>query len=219
MELNLSERFIILTHKKDKAGFNLYGVPFTMGLISAMLFDLINNEDITIKENKIICNAQVASLTVHPLIFTELLKSKKSRKLKQWFTRLNGKANKFKNEILEGLSKKYIIEIEQKKFLGLIPYKVSRLTKHQVQAEIISEIKAFVLANREITDENKMVLSILAASKSTRFLGTDRAERKVIRKKLKTLNLESDLNNEMTEAIKQMQAVMAAVMVVPVVNH
>jgi len=218
MKLTIAERFLVLTHKTEKTGFNLGGPQFTMGLIGAMFLDLFQNKDINILDKKLICLTQYAAQSAHPQIVAEILKSKKTRKIKDWFSRLNVKANKFKIAVLDGLVKQRIIEIEKKKFLGLIPYKVTHLINKPLQAEILREIKNFILMGAEISDENKMVLGIIAASKSTNFLGVDRDERKEIRNKLKTLNLESTINHEMNDAIKQMQAVMAMVVITPAIS-
>ncbi len=210
MKLTIAEHFLVLTHKTEKTGFNIAGVQFTMGLTGVMFLDLLKNEDINIVDNKLICSGQSASQSIHPLLFAELLKSKRTRKIKIWFRRLNAKSNKFKKYLLAGLAQQQIIEIEKKKFLGLIPYSVSHLRNKRLQAEMIREIKNFILMGREISEENKTVLGILVAANSTRFFGVDRDERKEIRKKLKTLNLESTINHEMSNAIKEMQVIIMA---------
>ena len=219
MNLTLAERFLILTHKTDKTGFNVSGVQFTIGLTSTMFLDLVQNEEVNIVENKLICAKQAASQSIHPLLFTELSKSKRTRKLKDWFQRLNHKTLKFKKALLEKLAKEQIIEIEKKKFLGLIPYSVSHLSNKPLQAEMIREIKNAILMKAETSNENGILIGILATTKTTNFLGIDRQEKKEIRNKIKLMEQHSAINDQMSEAIKQMQAAVMVAVITPTVTH
>lgn len=209
MDLSLAEQFLLIAHHTDKQRFVVQGNQTLLGMMGAMLLDLVENGDIEIVEDKIICTPQNSGKSIHPEMFTILEKSKKPRKVKTWIQRLSYKGNKLKLSLFENLSAKNYITLERKKFLGFIPYNVTGIINKSRHRADVSHYKNILLLNKEASRNDHLLMSVLLGSGIMPYLGKDREERKNLRKKSKTYKQTSIIGTEVDKAIQHMQAAIA----------
>lgn len=209
MDLTLAEQFLLLVHHTDKNRFVVPGNQTLMGMLGAMLLDLIEAGDIKIIDGKIICTPQNQSNSIHPELFSILESSKKPRKIKAWIQRLSYKGNKLKKTLFISMSKKRYITLEQKKFLGLIPYTITGVINKSRHRADVNHYKSILLLNKEATRKEQLLLSILLGSGLLPYLGRDREEKKSIRKKAKNYKQTNAIGSEVDKAIQEMQAAIA----------
>lgn len=212
MEMTLAEQFLLAAHHNEKSRFILPNNQTTLGMFGAMFIDLLEAGDIKIVDEKVICTPMNSSASVHPKLYQILDKSKKNLKIKRWMQRLNYKANSLKKEVLESLRAKKEIGIEQKKFLGLIPYKQTHVVnrmQHRMQAV---HLKNILLLKKDATPVEQKLLSLLIGSQILPYFGKDRHERKKIRKKMKDFNASDSIGADVSQAVEEMQAVIIATM-------
>ena len=209
MDLTLAEQFLLLVHHTEKNRFVVPGNQTLMGMLGAMLLDLIEAGDIKIIDGKIICTPQNQSNSIHPELFSILESSKKPRKIKAWIQRLSYKGNKLKKTLFISMSKKRYITLEQKKFLGLIPYTITGVINKSRHRADVNHYKSILLLNKEATRKEQLLLSILLGSGLLPYLGRDREEKKSIRKKAKNYKQSNAIGSEVDKAIQEMQAAIA----------
>ena len=209
MDLTLAEQFLLLVHHTDKNRFVVPGNQTLMGMLGAMLLDLIEAGDIKIIDGKIICTPQNQSNSIHPELFSILESSKKPRKIKAWIQRLSYKGNKLKKTLFISMSKKRYITLEQKKFLGLIPYTITGVINKSRHRADVNHYKSILLLNKEATRKEQLLLSILLGSGLLPYLGRDREEKKSIRKKAKNYKQSNAIGSEVDKAIQEIQAAIA----------
>ena len=209
MDLTLAEHFLLIAHHTDKKRFIVPGNQTVLGMLGAMLLDLIENGDIKIVEGKIVCTPQNSANSIHPELFKILENVKKPRKIKTWIQRISHKGNKLKKTLLQSLSAKKYITLEQKKFLGLIPYNITGIINKSRHRADVSHFKSMLLLNKEATKNEQLLLSVLLGSGLMPYLGRDREERKNLRKKAKTYKQTNVVSTEVDKAIQQMQAAIA----------
>jgi len=126
MKLNTLTKFLLVAHHPEKGRFLISDAHINYGIIGAALLEMSLDEQIKIEENKLILlkdgNSENSIISE---ISKEIRTSKKTRKIKYWITKLAIKSRKFKWEILVDLEKNKLLRIEDKKFLGLIPFRKS----------------------------------------------------------------------------------------------
>jgi len=206
MNLSIVEKFLLLAHHPTKGGFIISEIHINFGIIGSILLEMSFENYFRIENDRLmIKNERTPSNPLYSEIFIRIRDSKKARKLKYWVTRLNSKSNKYKWMILKDLQKKGLIDIEDKKFLWLIPYKKSRLTDSLAHDRFIQELKNNISNRHDISNENTVVLALVDACKMHKVFAKSRAEVKVLKKDLKSVIEESAVGDTVDETIKEVQ--------------
>lgn len=207
MKLDLLEKFILLAHHPEKRRFLISDLPINYGLIGAMLLDMsleeridIQNDDLILKDHRNISNPMIAEIA------TTIHQSKKKRKVKYWVMKFGQKASKYKRRILESLEKKNIIEIERKKFLGLIPYIKTNVSDRRLRDRLVQEVRENVLNRRDIADEDTLMLGLVESCKMYRALSADKEEIKRMKANLKDILKDSPIADSIDKTVKQVQS-------------
>lgn len=214
MKLTIVEKFMLIAQHPEKGRFIIPEIQLHHGIIGAMLIEMSFNEMINIEKDRLrLKNYKKSNDPIINEIALKIRKSKKPRRIKYWITTLAGKSRKYKWVILNGLVKNKLIRIENRKFLGLIPYRKHYLTESKTRNNLIQELKKSVLSRREISDENIVVLGLIEACKMHKVLTTDKSELKRIKKELKQIIKESPIAGTVDKTIKEVQAAIMVAMV------
>ena len=108
---------------------------------------------------------------------------------------------------LKGLEDKRMVRIEEKKFLGLIPYRQSYLVESYTRSNMIRQLKNEIMAyTREPSIANTALAGLIEACRMHRILSDDRDELKTIRTNLKKIIKESPVSDVVSQTIRQVQA-------------
>jgi uncharacterized membrane protein YheB (UPF0754 family) len=214
MNLNTAEKFLILAHHPEKGRFVVRGTQLSYGLVGALLLEMSLENIVSVQDNRLVYrSAGTGNDEVISELSAIIRQSEKARKIRTWINRFARKSRRYRWVILRQLADKRLIRIENKKFLGLIPYKSSYITNNGIRAELIRTARNNVLFHKDLTDENVVVLGLIEACRMHRILSTDREELKRIRKDLKEIIKASPIAGVVAETIKQVQAAVIAAVV------
>lgn len=206
MKLNTLTRFLLLAHHPEKGRFLISDAHINFGIIGAALLEMSLDEQIKIEDNKLILlKTGNSENTIITDISKEIKNSKKDRKVKNWITKLSRKSSKYKWEILADLEKSRLIRIEDKRFLGLIPYRKSYLIERNTRNELIDQLKKDALFGRDLNNDTILMLGLIEACKMHKIITSDKKELKKLKQKLKDIIKENAIANTVDKTIKQVQ--------------
>jgi Golgi phosphoprotein 3 len=211
MKLNTAEKFLILAHHPEKGRFVIDGLQLSYGIVGALLLEMALENIVSVQDNRLVYNS--TGMEKDPLISelsATIRQSEKRRKIKTWISKFARKSKRYKWTILRQLSDKRLIRIENKKFLGLIPYKRSYIIDKSIRTELIRTARNNVLNREDLNEENVVVLGLIEACTMHKIISSDRQELKKIRKELKEIIKESSIAGVLAETIKQAQTAIIA---------
>jgi hypothetical protein len=214
MKLNTAEKFLVLAHHPEKGRFMVNGTHLRYGIAGALLLEMSLENIISLQDNRLVYRS--AGTTSDELIseLTAVIRqSEKARKVGTWINKFARRSGRYKWTLLRRLSDKRIIRIESKKFLGIIPYKMSYITSHSIRTELIRTARNNVLFHEGLTNENIVVLGLIEACRMHKLLTNDREELKRIRKDLKEIIKASPIAGAVSETIKQVEAAIIAAVI------
>jgi len=213
-----AEKFLIIAHHPEKGGFLTYQTYVQYGIAGAILLDLTLEEHISIADKKLFLKPGKA-LASHLLndVSTMIGLSPNPRKLSYWVGKLASRYNMYKWQILEGLESKRILRIERRKFLGLIPYRLSFFTETYTRSSLVRQLKNEIMSGRGVDGELNALAGIVKACSMERVLSSDRDELERIRQQLKVMVSESPVSDVVAQTIRQVQAAIIASLTAAVV--
>lgn len=178
------------------------------GISGAILLDMTLEDRIELENKQLIL--KTAMVSADPVIneaVTLISQSSKPRKAGYWVRKLAMRHKKFKWQILNSLADKRVVRIEEKKFLGLIPYRKSFLMESYTRSNLIRQLKSEILAyTREPSSASMAIAGLIEACRMHRILSDDREELRNIRAQLKKISKESPVSEVISQTIKQVQA-------------
>ncbi|PLX11020.1 MAG: hypothetical protein C0598_09175 [Marinilabiliales bacterium] len=163
--LSLKEKFLIIAHHPSKGRFMVSEIILNHGIIGALLLELSNKELIYLKNKKLGVKSRKTKDELLASMLARINNSPKERSLKSWVSRLSNKSKKYKWGILNTLSDKAILKINKRKFLGLIPYKLTYFTNNKIREDLIENINNLVFKNKKLNNEDIALLSLIDACK------------------------------------------------------
>ncbi|MCD6322766.1 MAG: GPP34 family phosphoprotein, partial [Clostridiales bacterium] len=98
------------------------------------------------------------------------------------------------------------LRIENRKFLGLIPYRKSYLIDGTTRENLISQLRNNVLFRHDLNEDSILMLGLIEACKMHKIITSDREELKKLKKELKEIIKESPIADTVDKTIKQVQA-------------
>ena len=216
MELSTVERFLLLAQHPEKGRFTISGVQLNYGIVGALLLGMSLEKRIVLEDGTLVLKDK--KKVKDPLIaeITEIISiSDKKRKIKYWINKLNRKSNKYKWTILNEMDRKRLVRIDNKKFLGLIPYKLCYLKDGRTREKQIQHIRKAILhpSSVEITNDDIVIMGLVEACKMHKTFATNKEELKKIRKELKEIIKNSPIAEAMDKTIKEVQGAIVATMI------
>lgn len=207
MKLNTVEQFLLLAKRPVKAGFAISDVHLSYGMVGAILLEMSLLDMIEIKDDRLVLKNSISS--GNPTIAeveSVINASTKTRKVKYWVSKLARRSRKSRWAALAELENKNLIRIENKTFLGIIPYSRSYLTNQEARNTLIRELNSSILSGKELSNEAIVVLGLVEACKMHKIIANNRQELKYIRKELKGIIRQSPIANAVDKTIKEVQA-------------
>ena len=196
MELSITEKFLLLAQHPEKGKFIISGIHIQYGIVGALLLEMslenridLQNIILTLKTTKSHHNLTIAEIE------NQIRSVSKPKKINRWMNKLSRKSKKFKKTILDQLVRKHIIRIEQRSFLGIIPYQKHYLINRKLRSQQIQHLKTAILSNKTITSDDIVMMGLIEACKMQSILTSDKSELKIIKQKLKEIIKDSRLLN------------------------
>jgi golgi phosphoprotein 3 len=206
MKLNTAEKFLILAHHPEKGRLMINGLQLKYGLVGALLLEMSLGKIVSVQDNRLVySSAGIEQDQVISELSAMIRQSEKKRKIRTWISKFARKSRRYKWTILRQLADKRLIRIENKKFLGLIPYKKSYIIDNSIRTELIRTARNNVLYRKDLNEENVVVLGLIEACSMHRIISSDRQELKKIRAALKEIIKESPIAKVLAETIKQVK--------------
>jgi hypothetical protein len=205
--LSTPEKFLLLAHHPMKGRFMISEIHMKYGLIGAMLLEMSLHGTIRLENGKLVHQME-RSEEQHILaeVYRQIREVSKTRSIRYWIRKLAMRSGHYKWLIVSSLEKKRILRMEQRKFVGLIPYKKSHLMNSKLRYDLIREVRKNILQKAEASDEWLVLMGLIEACKMYNLISLDSSERKIIRKKLKLILKESPIAEGVEQTIRQVQA-------------
>jgi hypothetical protein len=207
-----AEKFLLIAHHPERGRFMIPHMFLQYGIAGAILLDMTLENRIELENKQLILKP--SRVTADPVIneaVTLMSQSTRSRKADYWVRKLASSYRKYKWQVLKGLADKRMVRIEEKKFLGLIPYRKSYLIESYTRGNILRQLKSEILAyTREPSSASMAIAGLIEACRMHRILSDDREERKAIRTQLKKIIKDSPVSDIVSQTIKQVQAAIIA---------
>ncbi len=216
-ELTIAETFVILAQHPDKGRYRISDIQLNYGLLGAIIFDLASDKTIEVSDDrflKVLSEKQLDNYYISA--FSDVVKKniRKQKRVKWWIKRIAQKANKIRKALLNGLQEKQLITIQQKRFLGLIPYRVAQLKDKSVQQSIIIDLRRIFRRERKVTEKDIALLCMIDACKMYKIIARDRKEAKSLQRVTHELVKDNVISVGIAKAIEEIQAAVTASVIV-----
>lgn len=210
--LSTPEKFLILAHHPEKMRFMISHIHLKYGLAGAILLELTLDGSVEMQDDRLVLRSRPpADQTLMNEIAALISESSRPRRIRYWIRRLGRIPGKYKWRVLGDLERRRIIRIEERRLMGVIPYRTSVLVNRKLQNDLIREVRTSVLQKKDPpSNEWVAVLGLIEACGMHRIISADRSERKMIRKNLKKILKESPIASGVDQAIRQVQAAIVA---------
>lgn len=205
MDFSVAELFVILSIKPEKGRVHIRNNSFYYSLTGALLLDYLENGEIKVEDRRLIPFFRKNYDPLHAIIEERIMKSGKNRKISYWIEILSTKSKLSFKEVCNSLAKKRIIRIEQKKFLGIIPYKNYWFTDLSERDNLIENLRNVLIYGRNATNKEVMLLSLVKTSGAHSLLSRERGESRMLQKKNSAFLEKNNLNPDLAFAVKEIQ--------------
>lgn len=210
MERSVAELFVILALNPEKGRISIDRVHFSYSLTGAILMDYLAGEEFRVENKRVIPSLKINEDAIHTLFADRIMKSTRNRKISYWVMRLTRKSRFIFSEMTKSLEKQRIIQIEQKRFLNIFPYKRYWFVNKSIKEKLIEEIRDILVRGKQPDKKAIMLLGIIEASRAYRQISKDRAEARALRRKNTELLRGDIMSQEISQAIKEVQAAIVA---------
>ena len=207
---SIAEQFVILSLNPEKGRVSIDSIHFRYSLTGALLMDYLEREEFKVENKRVVWSFTMTGDAIHDMFAERIMNSSGNWKISFWIRRLTRKNRLVFREIISSLEKQRLISIEQKKFLGIFPYKRYWFLNNNVRTGMIERLREILLYGKQPGKKEVMLLGLVEASKAYRLLSREKGEAKILRKK-NTEILKGDLiSSEISQAIREVQAAIAA---------
>ncbi|HEY3369857.1 MAG TPA: GPP34 family phosphoprotein [Prolixibacteraceae bacterium] len=185
-DLKLSEKLFCLSVNPTKGGifFNASS-NLNMTLVGLILVELVNKGLISI-ENEVVhlVNPALQNDEIYEFVLKPIRLREKDRKIRTWISWFDFWGRKIKKLIMHSLVKKYILRIEEKRFL-FFPYDKVFLMDRDLVESIRQELESVWLGSAEPNEQSIILAQMAAQNHLLARIFPDRDKRKEAARRLK----------------------------------
>ncbi len=211
-ELSLKETLYLISVKAADGRANAQYLNF--GLVGACLFELAEQNRITIKNKRIYLHDKSTTRDAAlDLVLSQISKSRKNRKIKSWVSALHQKSGRLKKEVRDELRRKGLLKQEKKKFL-FIPYTLHPVAKVEEQKKFLQHLQKIIPSKKTFEDKEANLIALSYTSGAYRNIFPSGKQRRNAKKRTKYLIKEGAIASSVNESIKEMQAAITAAIAV-----
>jgi len=214
MALTLSEKFILLAHHPEKGRFAVTQYQHQYGLIGSLIMDLSLKGILTVENKRIYMkqNDPPADEILKDIV-QKIAASSRPRRIRYWLSKLSFSYRRYKWSVYANLEKQWIIRIESKRFLGIIPYRKCYVRNKSERTQVIATLREAILYKKEMNDEMIALAALVAGCSMQRKLTTRREELKVIKQELKRILKDQPVASAVNQTIIEVQAAVASAII------
>ena len=209
--LSIAEKFVIIAHHPERGRFMISQMYIQYGIPGALLLDLTLDDRIDLKDSRLLLkSARVADKGIMGDLATMISGTAVPKKTGYWIRKLARHYNKYLKQILSDLEHKRLVRLEDRKFLGLIPYQKSYLIESYTRSNLIRQLKGSIMVTRDPAGDNMALAGLVEACRMHRLLTTDREELRTIKTQMKKTVKESPVTDAVGKTIREVQAAIMA---------
>jgi hypothetical protein len=204
--LNIAEKFLVIAHHPEKGRFLISHLYIKYGLAGAILLDMTLEDRISLEDRRLML--KTGRTTTDPVkdeVTLLMSQAGKPHRADYWVRRLAGRYTRYLKQILKGLEEKRVVRIEDRKFLGIIPYRAVFLLESYTRSNIIGKLKNDILVYRASAGDNMALAGLIEACRMHRLLTADRDELRMIRSQVRKIIRESPVSDVVAHTIRQVQ--------------
>jgi hypothetical protein len=213
MDHKIASQFFILALNPGTGRFARNNILISHSLAGAFLMDYLRSGEISVNQKRLVPSFFLSDDPVHDMIAGKINASSKPRKITHWVSVLANKSGFITRNLAQSLERERILRIEQKKFLGLIPYRRYWLYDTGKRSSMIDHLRGILLHGRQPSKEDLMLLALVESAKRYRQMSAERGDAKKMAKKNKELLKNNFVGAEISEAILEVQAAVTAAIV------
>jgi golgi phosphoprotein 3 len=210
MEFSFAKQFLILALNPEKGRVSISSIHFRYTLTGSFLMDYLDNGEISISNKRIIPSFRINTDAIHTMIGDRISASSRNRRISYWISRLTNKSRFIMNNLTLALQQERLLTIEQKKFLGIFPYKRYWLIDKGLRSGIIETMRGILIHGKQPEKREMMFLGLIEASRSYKLLSRESGEARRMRKRNIELLKGDIISAEINQAIREVQAAVAA---------
>jgi hypothetical protein len=206
MEKSVAELFVILALNPEKGRVTIDSIHFRYSLTGAILMDYLAGDEFRVEDKRVVPSLKINDDAIHMLFAERMTKSSRNRRISYWIGRLTRKSRFIFSEMTKSLERQRIIQIEQKKFLNIFPYKRYWFVNKSIRENLIEEVREILIRGKQPDRKQLMLLGVIDASRAYRIIAKERGEARQLRKKNTELLKSDVMTSEINQAIKEVQA-------------
>lgn len=219
IELNLLEKYLLIALDDDKGSFVNDSLHLHYGFAGAILLELATREKIEVRGEKIHLREKTTEVEVALNKAIDLLDVENEMTSKECIKKIANKASELKNDTLQRLINKGVLEKKEGKILWIIPnnkYPTQNLLPENKVRERLNDV---VLRGGKPEAVDIMLLSLIQVAGLTKEAFREHKNTKEIAKKIAQMTSDMKLSQIINSSIREIQAaIMIAIMSAAVVT-
>lgn len=210
MEASVTTQFVILALHQENGRIMIDNLHIRYALVGSVLMDFLEKEEISLKNKRLIHTFIKTGENVHDKLSEIIERSKKPRRISYWLHRLSMKSRFIFRETTGSLINKGIIRHERRLFLNLFPYNRYFINERGVRSGIIDGIRDVLLHDKSANGRQIKLIGLITASRAWHIFVREKGERRLIRRKCQEFMKANEVNSDIDQVIREIQAAIAS---------
>ena len=206
MKLNLLEEYLLLALDDEKGKFVIDSTRLHFGFAGAVLLELALRGKIQVDGDKLILqdNTYEPEMSVNKMI--DVIKEQDKPTLKKSIEILANKSSEIKNDTLQRLINKGILQKEEHKIFWIIPYDKYPTSNLTPENKVRKRLDDVISKQSPVDPHDLMLLSLIDATDLTKEAFRDKEDYKAIRAKIQEVTKDMKVSQVINKSIREIQA-------------
>lgn len=224
LKLNLLEKYLLIALDDEKGKFINDSIYLHYGFAGAIMLELAIRGKIEVHGEKILLKDKSTEKEIALNKAILYLAEEGEMKTKDLIGKLAKKASQFKNDTLQRLINKGVLEKREDKFLWIFSNDKYPTQNMLPESKVRERLNEVVLQHKKPQAEDLMLLSLINVSNLTKEAFRELDNHKEIKKKIEELTSEMKISQVINSSIREIQAaimiaISSAVIVTTVTNN
>ena len=224
VELNLLEKYLLIALDDEKGKFVNDSIHLHYGFAGAILLELAVRNKIEVHGEKILLKDKSTEKEIALNKAILYLTEEGQMKTRDLVNKLSKKASEFKNDTLQKLINKGVLEKREDKFLWIFSNDKYPTSNQFPENKVRQRLNDVVFNNKKPEPDDVMLLCLINVAGLTKEAFRDHKNYKEIKKKIESLTSEMKISQVINSSIREIQAaimiaISSAVIVTTVTNN
>lgn len=206
MKLNLLEEYLLLALDDEKGKFVIDSTRLHFGFAGAVLLELALRGKIQVEGDKLILedDSYEPEMSVNKMI--DIIREQDKPTLKKSIEILANKSSEIKNDTLQQLINKGILQKEEHKIFWIIPYDKYPTSNLTPENKVRKRLDDVISKQSPVDPHDLMLLSLIDATDLTKEAFRDKEDYKAIRAKIQEVTKDMKVSQVINKSIREIQA-------------